>query len=467
MKKLSILLLLSLMLAACSTAAPPPETAPGPTQPAQIANPASQNCIDQGGTLQIEERGDGGQIGVCYFEDNRQCEEWALMNGACPAGGVKVTGYVTPAARYCAITGGTYAVTGESNTENEQGTCTLPDGGVCDAWDYYNGVCTSETAAPSAVSTTGWQWFVSPEVGYALQVPPDWSGQPLPDSNSGNIHGVAYTGPEGGVEVYWGVGFGGGCPSGTEPLMLATGEVQACHTTNSDGTEQWNQIDVQVEGGNDFSSRAYTSTSGSSSQSVLLQVLSTLTFRVPAAASIQPLTMEVCDGQAQAMSHTLDDLIPTQSEALLDDSAKDAWGVGCQATITGTGEQFPSPSAVAEQLAGMLQEQGWVLDPMLGADGPTGTCSSYRKDDQIAQACAGWMPDALSGLPHGPAHLRLPGHPRPAALHHHPQQRRRDRLACCLLPPAARNASSLTRTAVKVATVTCLSCSSPTPQCSS
>ena len=50
-----------------------------------IANPASQNCLEKGGTLSFEERGDGGQFGVCYFEDNRQCEELALMRGDCPA----------------------------------------------------------------------------------------------------------------------------------------------------------------------------------------------------------------------------------------------------------------------------------------------------------------------------------------------------------------------------------------------
>jgi hypothetical protein len=33
---------------------------------------------------------------VCVFGDNRQCEEWALMRGQCPAGGIRVTGYVTP-----------------------------------------------------------------------------------------------------------------------------------------------------------------------------------------------------------------------------------------------------------------------------------------------------------------------------------------------------------------------------------
>ena len=84
---------------------------------------------------------------MCYFEDNRQCEEWALLRGDCPVGGLKVTGYVTPAARYCAISGGTYAVTGNSGADDEQGTCTFRDGSQCDAWDYFNGACDPSTAA--------------------------------------------------------------------------------------------------------------------------------------------------------------------------------------------------------------------------------------------------------------------------------------------------------------------------------
>ena len=111
---------------------------------ASVANPASVNCTDQGGTLSIVERGDGGQYGICFFEDNRQCEEWALMRGECPVGGIKVTGYITPTATYCAITGGTYAVTGNSGQADEQGTCTFKNGGQCDAWDYYDGRCGSK-----------------------------------------------------------------------------------------------------------------------------------------------------------------------------------------------------------------------------------------------------------------------------------------------------------------------------------
>ena len=108
---------------------------------AQLANPASQNCVARGGTLQMERRPDGGQYGVCVFADNRQCEEWAMFRGECPVGGLRVTGYVTPAARYCVITGGRYTVITNSGAANEQGACSLPGGQACRADAYYAGTC--------------------------------------------------------------------------------------------------------------------------------------------------------------------------------------------------------------------------------------------------------------------------------------------------------------------------------------
>ena len=236
--------------------------------PAGLANPASENCVAVGGTWTIENRVGGGQFGICLFEDNRQCEEWALLRGDCPVGGVKVTGYVTPAAVYCAITGGEYAITGNSGADDEQGTCTFKDGSLCDAWEYYDGKC-----APGSASTA------------------------------------------------------------------------------------------------------------------------------PAGSTLQPLPTEVCNGQAQAMSHTLDDLIPTQSEEPLDDWGTGASGTGCQATITGTGVQFESPSAVVSALGSMLEEQGWTADPMLVADGPTATSKGYRKGEQLCLAAAMWEPDESANCP--------------------------------------------------------------------
>jgi putative hemolysin len=108
---------------------------------AQIANPASSYCVGQGGTLSIRKRGDVGEYGLCAFEDDRQCEEWAMFRGDCPIGGIKISGYVTPAAQYCALTGGAYRITANSNTDQEKGTCTDRNGRTYDAWLYFAGGC--------------------------------------------------------------------------------------------------------------------------------------------------------------------------------------------------------------------------------------------------------------------------------------------------------------------------------------
>ncbi|KAA6181767.1 DUF333 domain-containing protein [Thiohalocapsa marina] len=101
--------------------------------PMGVANPASVHCIEQGGTLDIRTRPDGGEYGVCVFEDNRQCEEWALLRGQCPNGGLKITGYDTAAQIYCAITGG--------QVEMATQTCRSPDGVSCALEAYFSGRC--------------------------------------------------------------------------------------------------------------------------------------------------------------------------------------------------------------------------------------------------------------------------------------------------------------------------------------
>jgi putative hemolysin len=129
---------------ACGCATP----SAGPSAALQRANPASENCIRQGGQLLMEHTPAGGQFGVCLFGDNRQCEEWALLRGACPAGGLRVTGYITDAARYCAISGGTYAVTAHDGAPSERGSCALPDGRRCEAAAYFAGGCDAAPAHP-------------------------------------------------------------------------------------------------------------------------------------------------------------------------------------------------------------------------------------------------------------------------------------------------------------------------------
>jgi putative hemolysin len=98
-----------------------------------LANPASQNCTDKGGTLQRAKRGDGGVYGICIFSDNRQCEEWALFRSECPVGGLQITGYLTREGIYCALRGGMVL-------KNET-VCQLPSGKRCSTEDLYNGTC--------------------------------------------------------------------------------------------------------------------------------------------------------------------------------------------------------------------------------------------------------------------------------------------------------------------------------------
>ena len=87
------LILIGLLLAGCGapTGAPaptevPPTEAPVATEaPRQeIANPASENCVKQGGTLAIEERGDGGQIGAATSRTTG-----SVKNGPCCAGNAR------------------------------------------------------------------------------------------------------------------------------------------------------------------------------------------------------------------------------------------------------------------------------------------------------------------------------------------------------------------------------------------
>ncbi|PLR51725.1 DUF333 domain-containing protein [Chimaeribacter arupi] len=61
-------------------------TSVNPSHALNRANPASANCGLVGGTLTLARQLDGSTIGMCQLPDGKQCEEWALMRGACPAG---------------------------------------------------------------------------------------------------------------------------------------------------------------------------------------------------------------------------------------------------------------------------------------------------------------------------------------------------------------------------------------------
>ena len=60
---------------------------PSPTSQANVPNPASVYCEQQGNKLEIATAMDGSQNGLCIFPNGSSCDEWAYFRGECgPAG---------------------------------------------------------------------------------------------------------------------------------------------------------------------------------------------------------------------------------------------------------------------------------------------------------------------------------------------------------------------------------------------
>lgn len=53
---------------------------------AQLPNPASVYCEEQGGELEIRTLADGSQKGFCLFDNGSECEEWKFFNSECKKG---------------------------------------------------------------------------------------------------------------------------------------------------------------------------------------------------------------------------------------------------------------------------------------------------------------------------------------------------------------------------------------------
>lgn len=79
-KKLLTLFLLPgvVLLASCKSTAQV-----SPTAEANMPNPASVYCEQQGNQLEIVTADDGSQYGVCVFPDGQTCGEWAYFRNEC------------------------------------------------------------------------------------------------------------------------------------------------------------------------------------------------------------------------------------------------------------------------------------------------------------------------------------------------------------------------------------------------
>ena len=84
----SISLIIFIVLASCTPRTQPtPATVSTDIPQADMPNPASAYCEQQGYRIEIRTAADGSQSGVCIFPDGSECDEWAYFRGECgPAG---------------------------------------------------------------------------------------------------------------------------------------------------------------------------------------------------------------------------------------------------------------------------------------------------------------------------------------------------------------------------------------------
>ena len=113
-----------------------------------MANPASVNCGNIGGTTEIKTNADGSQYGMCTFTNGTTCEEWALFRGEGCKPGVSVnqtpaapasnqTGIANPASVNCVNVGGTVQI--KDSAAGQYGMCAFPNGTTCEEWALFRG----------------------------------------------------------------------------------------------------------------------------------------------------------------------------------------------------------------------------------------------------------------------------------------------------------------------------------------
>lgn len=140
--------LLTLLGIVFATACSPDQSSPTPS--ANLPNPASVHCEQNGGELEIRQDASGGSVGICVFPGGIECEEWAYFRGECLPAGLD---FPTP----------TPAETPTPQTN--------------DATDYQ-----------------GWWTYTNPTYGFSLLIPPDWvvtettTGDPLMNGHILNLH---------------------------------------------------------------------------------------------------------------------------------------------------------------------------------------------------------------------------------------------------------------------------------------
>ena len=84
MKRIFTFTIILMALTACTALqVQTPEPAATDIPQANMPNPASVYCEQNGNKLEIRTAADGSQNGICVFPDGSTCDEWAYFRGEC------------------------------------------------------------------------------------------------------------------------------------------------------------------------------------------------------------------------------------------------------------------------------------------------------------------------------------------------------------------------------------------------
>lgn len=147
MKRVFTFTIILIVLTACT--APQTQVAPEPAATgipqANMPNPASVYCEQEGNKLEIRTAADGSQSGVCVFPDNSTCDEWAYYRGECwPAAQISSTPTTTVEATKEGSGGGPGGST--TSVENASGGY-MPPGTAEELTDWWGVIESTEPGA--------------------------------------------------------------------------------------------------------------------------------------------------------------------------------------------------------------------------------------------------------------------------------------------------------------------------------
>jgi len=143
---------------------------------ADMPNPASVYCEENVGTLEVRtDEATGGQMGVCVFSDGSECDEWAYLRGECKPGDSlsQEVGLPNPASVYCEEQGGTLEMR-EDPEGGQVGYCYFADNSVCEEWAFFRGECLVGGIYPiETYAEDGWKVYLNDNLAYSFHFPPD------------------------------------------------------------------------------------------------------------------------------------------------------------------------------------------------------------------------------------------------------------------------------------------------------